>query len=901
MSHRMSSAAIVTLLVLLGAVPASFAQRPPITTPDGRVIGTTPGQKVVVGDQDASPVQGVLRDTESREFRALKYLRQLQPLTQSSRGTGRGVSALNASHRVLQDGLERAFFGVAIYGPGKMHCDLWGVANPTPGPREKRASGTTPWGLPVNRDFVQDFLADMENERDKELPAPHEDATYIKWAIKYPVYCVEIRQKWESIVSQDNAERRFWQFAEAVHRGMVEQGLTGGEAGPSVSSSPVVATITIPAVRPGDDLSPSVTFQHADGTGAQAVKQIVWLINGQFTHSVKWDGRETIVELQATVDEQAVVKQVVVPAWKPDSTPAPVQVDATGKPAGETAEPGATAAPSSASGTGDRGAAPKGPVPGLGNVKSLPGPATTTQGIVGILLPVGIGLIGTILSGVLGGVMGGPSSASPPAAPKPPAPAGPQPAVPPPGPPTPVKGAPPPGPPSPGKPAPAGPQPPAPDPKQLTRPTQAQAAAAQAAGAKSQKAADDAASTGGLIWGTLSNIGGDFLDVGSKVVGGVKAAKDAILNTEKDMRQAVRDIRKDPQILADTISGTADTITTGVKDAVNTAVAVGEKVVKTATEVVNNPGIAVDWAKKTAGDAYDAMGAAAKTVRDALSDPQKVWGAIKTITGIENFGNALDPNRSLTDRIVQVGLGVTSLYGTITMTQAIGARIKQGASTVIGKVIGAEGAAAGAAGSDVVSGGKAVAGEVSAGKGAVRPPAGSGSAAGIEGAADELASKAAKAAPPVEPPPQAPTPASSGKDLVDDVLKKPPGSRMPPHLTVDVPPDATVLWNGEEGMRAANASGRIPVNRTPGGRWAEDLTKGMEWDDARPIWSEVSSHYARNAKGHVVLYLENGFKPGTIFSQTELGILLKNPNVTNITTYVMENGQWVEKKLFLPK
>lgn len=121
-------------------------------------------------------------------------------------------------------------------------------------------------------------------------------------------------------------------------------------------------------------------------------------------------------------------------------------------------------------------------------------------------------------------------------------------------------------------------------------------------------------------------------------------------------------------------------------------------------------------------------------------------------------------------------------------------------------------------------------------------------------------------------------------------------------MKVDVPPNETVLWSGELGQMMAGRKGTM-LNSTEAGQWAQDslAMQGLPWDQAKPIWAEISRRYAAQARGKVAVYLEGGVQPGKIFSETELGALLKNPAVTEINVFVREGGKWVEKNLFKPK
>ena len=132
--------------------------------------------------------------------------------------------------------------------------------------------------------------------------------------------------------------------------------------GPEEAGEPILAIIHLPTdLKPGDVLSPSYTISAADGG---PLSEPVWptlYINGQAAHSVIWDGSRTTVELRVTYQGRPKVVSAVLPAY------------------GEVAA---------------------GPVPGLGGIGDLPGPADMTQALVGVLAP---GLV-AILIGLLGGL-----------------------------------------------------------------------------------------------------------------------------------------------------------------------------------------------------------------------------------------------------------------------------------------------------------------------------------------------------------------------------------------------------------------------------------------------------------------------------------------------------------------
>jgi len=446
-----------------------------------------------------------------------------------------------------------------------------------------------------------------------------------------------------------------------------------GPVGPPPPPRRYSATIALPPnPKPGDVISPSATYEDQDGKPPKQIKGEAWLFNGKWGHSVVWDGKPLVIELQASIEGQALVKKVVVPAYQTSSAP-PKEPPTT-----------STTSPASAAEGKPFGEIIQAPTPGLTGIGPLPGPKNPLEAIISVVGPGLIGLIGSILSGLLGGgkpVAPAPSVPPPPSAPKPlprspRAPRMPEPA-----------------------PQAAQPEKPEPPPKEprKTRSRAEQKERAERAQREAEKATREAAAAGsiaGTLSNTLSNIGKEVRDTG-------QATKELVTNVGQAVHEAARDVYRDPTILTNTLKGSLDTVKEGVKAVGNSAVETGKDLVQAGKDVYKNPEILVDTLKGSWTTTKEGIGAIAKGVWDFLTDPRKVWEAIKSFSGLQNFENAMDPNRSLPDRILQVGVGVANLYGTITLTQAVGKKLVGGGTGVIGKtgviddVVGAGGRGAG--------------------------------------------------------------------------------------------------------------------------------------------------------------------------------------------------------------
>lgn len=161
------------------------------------------------------------------------------------------------------------------------------------------------------------------------------------------------------------------------------------------------ATIQIPPLTPGEVLSPSVDVLDENGQPPSSSIYVSWFINGVNTPSVVWDGSETRIEVQVSVENQAVAAAVVIPA----AGEAPV-----------------SAAPASSTPSDPGAGMPEGPLPGMSGAGPLPGPGSLGQALIGSLLPPLMIAIGQLLGGIRGGRAMPPGPVPLPPTPKQPAP-----------------------------------------------------------------------------------------------------------------------------------------------------------------------------------------------------------------------------------------------------------------------------------------------------------------------------------------------------------------------------------------------------------------------------------------------------------------------------------------------
>ena len=215
---------------------------------------------------------------------------------------------------------------------------------------------------------------------------------------------------------------------------------------------------------------------------------------------------------------------------------------------------------------------------------------------------------------------------------------------------------------------------------------------------------------------------------------------------------AAEAVASEPRVYVETIAGMAADIFGGGQGAAGEvlregAANIGSDMAQAAQDIYENPELIGDTLLGMDED----ISAAGAAVQRAVTDPDRVYDGIKTVTGVENFENSLDPNRSLTSRVGQVGLGVMGVYGTITGAQGVAQGMRNGASTIVGRVTGSGGSLIddtiriGAQSADETVAVIAGAGDEVSAAGTGIAGAGDETAAAVAGASDETAAAVAGA------------------------------------------------------------------------------------------------------------------------------------------------------------
>ena len=157
------------------------------------------------------------------------------------------------------------------------------------------------------------------------------------------------------------------------------------EATPEPELPVCLATIYVPSgLKAGDTLSPSADVASEDGKPIQGTISEVWTIGGVQANSVTWDGKPAHIVLQLSCQGHAQEFSANFDGAMGSTTAGGVS-------------------PVPAPGGNTEGTQSNGETPGLDGVGEVPGPADETQGVVGMVGPAVVGILGGLLAGALGG------------------------------------------------------------------------------------------------------------------------------------------------------------------------------------------------------------------------------------------------------------------------------------------------------------------------------------------------------------------------------------------------------------------------------------------------------------------------------------------------------------------
>ncbi len=195
--------------------------------------------------------------------------------------------------------------------------------------------------------------------------------------------------------------------------------------------------------------------------------------------------------------------------------------------------------------------------------------------------------------------------------------------------------------------------------------------------AQRQQAHDQLNSWSQTLKDTLSNSAKECWE-GARWVG--EKGAEAAGYTRDTLHDAYNDIRRSPEIVSETLKGTArdvrDLTGKGVKMAGEGLKEAGEA----AADCIRHPEIITQTVSDTAKDVKDLSKKTTQKIYDHARDPVKRKEFIKYATGYDNFVHSWDPNRPLGERLANVGVALVKIgtmghaaqAGTI---RAVGAKV----------------------------------------------------------------------------------------------------------------------------------------------------------------------------------------------------------------------------------
>jgi hypothetical protein len=152
---------------------------------------------------------------------------------------------------------------------------------------------------------------------------------------------------------------------------------------------------------------------------------------------------------------------------------------------------------------------------------------------------------------------------------------------------------------------------------------------------------------------TLGNLlnGKTIIDAGTKLAEEIKKNPDIF----SDAAESIKELGRDALDFAEDTKATLQFVSSGFQD---------------------GPGQSLEENMHIADDMLTGMQEDVSNVvtgiKNYLSDPDKVYEGIKTVTGVKNFENSWDPDRSVNERLTEVAFGVINLADTLSGAEAIG-------------------------------------------------------------------------------------------------------------------------------------------------------------------------------------------------------------------------------------
>ena len=175
---------------------------------------------------------------------------------------------------------------------------------------------------------------------------------------------------------------------------------------------------------------------------------------------------------------------------------------------------------------------------------------------------------------------------------------------------------------------------------------------------KAQAEAAEASSWGGLLTAAWENWEGEAVQIGDALSNLASGTKDLVVKGATSLYEGARAVYNDPSIVTTPLKNLANDVATAAQDAWNNPQLIWDTVSGTWKDVKTGASIAVDVGSKI-------VSGVASGIYTTLTDPQKMWEAIKDCGGWDNWVKSWDPSVPVLDRFGNVLIGTLKIGATI--------------------------------------------------------------------------------------------------------------------------------------------------------------------------------------------------------------------------------------------
>lgn len=191
-------------------------------------------------------------------------------------------------------------------------------------------------------------------------------------------------------------------------------------------------------------------------------------------------------------------------------------------------------------------------------------------------------------------------------------------------------------------------------------PEQRKARAEKAAenAAKAQAEAEEANSWGGLLSQAWKNWEKEAVQIGDAVSNVATGAKDVVVKGATSIYEGAKSVYNDPSIVTTPLKNFAKDVATAAQDAWNNPQLIWDTASGTWKDVKTGVSGAVDVGGKI-------ISGVASGIYTTLTDPKKMWEAVKDSGGWDNWVKSWDPNVPVLERFGNVFIGTAKIGMTI--------------------------------------------------------------------------------------------------------------------------------------------------------------------------------------------------------------------------------------------